>query len=84
MAVAGGDYLADQWRAFLLIAAGAVVLLARFIKPLRFLWTWFLQLPLDIRVGLDASLAGILLLVATVLSERIEDPEKDRGLSEDH
>lgn len=68
---------------FLLIGVGALVALSWFIEPARKLWPWLLELPLPIRIGTIAALAGLLLLCGTVLWERFEDREKDRDLSEE-
>jgi len=65
---------------FLLIAAGAIVIAAWFIEPLREVWPWFLELPLPIRIGLTIAAIGLLLLVGTVIWERIEDRDGDRKL----
>ena len=68
---------------FLMIAAGAVTLLTYLVPPLRFLWVWFRKLPMPIQVGLGVSLAGFLLILATLLWERWEEREADRKLRED-
>ncbi|MHC5064228.1 MAG: hypothetical protein ACYTG5_09660 [Planctomycetota bacterium] len=68
---------------FLLVGAGALVILAWLIEPLRQVWPWFLELPLPIQIGLGVALTGLLLLTGTVLWERIEDREKDKDLLED-
>lgn len=69
---------------FMLIAAGAIVILAWMIEPLRQVWPWFLKLPLAIQIGLGIALLGILLLTGTVIWERIEDREKDKHLLDDN
>ena len=68
---------------FLLIAAGAVVLLTWFIKPLQFIWPWLMQLPWPIKVGSTAAAVGFLLLLGSLLWERFEDRAKDRTLLDD-
>ncbi len=68
---------------FLLIAAGAVVLLTWFIEPLREVWPWLRQLPLPIQIGFALAGAGLVLLVASLLWERWEDREDDRALARD-
>jgi len=65
---------------FLLIAAGAVVVVTWLIKPLRFLWPWLRQLPLPIQIGLAAAAAGFLLLFGSMIWERLEDHEKEKDL----
>ena len=68
---------------FLLIAAGACVLLTWLIRPLRALWPWLMQLPAPIRIGLGAAAAGFVLLLATLIWERVQELEKNRGLRDD-
>ncbi len=68
---------------FLLIATGAVCLLAWLIKPLRFLWPWLRALPWPIQLGLVVAAAGLLLLIGSLIWERLEDREKDRSLLDD-
>ena len=68
---------------FLLMGAGALVFLTWFIEPLRKVWPWLLQLPMPLRVGLVVAGAGFLLLVATLIAERVQDREEDRQLRDD-
>jgi len=65
---------------FLLIASGALVLASYLVAPLRALWPWFLQLPTPIQIGLGIAALGFLILIGSVLWERMEDRETDRGL----
>ena len=68
---------------FLLIAAGAIVVLTWFIEPLREIWPWLLQLPLPIRIGLVLAGFGLVLLLGSLLWERWEERDQDRALRED-
>ena len=68
---------------FLLIGAGALVLASYLIEPLRAVWPWLLQLPLPIQIGLGIATVGFLLLMGTVLWERLEDRQYDRDLLDD-
>jgi type VI protein secretion system component VasK len=68
---------------FMLIAVGAIVIAVWFIEPLREVWPWYLELPLPIRIGLVIAGIGLLLLVGTVIWERIKDREGDRKLLDD-
>lgn len=68
---------------FLLMAAGAVVLLTWMIRPLRALWPWFRALPWPIQLGLGIAAAGLVLLVGTLVWERLEERETDRSLREE-
>jgi membrane protein implicated in regulation of membrane protease activity len=68
---------------FLLIVAGAVVLLTWLIEPLAAVWPWLVSLPWPIQLGLGAAAAGLLLILATLIWERLEERESDRGLRDD-
>jgi hypothetical protein len=68
---------------FLLIAAGALVLLTWLVEPLRHLWTVLLTLPWPIKLGLGAAAAGLLLIMGSLIWERLESREADRALLDD-
>lgn len=68
---------------FLLIVAGAVVILAWLIEPLREIWPWLLELPWPIQLGFALAAAGLLLLLGSLLWERWEEREQDRSLQDD-
>ena len=68
---------------FLMIATGALVTLTWLIAPLRVLWKLLLQLPLPIQVGLGAALFGILLLLGSLIWERLEERDEDRELGDE-
>ena len=68
---------------FLLMAAGAVVLLTWLIKPLRFVWPWLRALPWPVQLGLGAAAAGLLLLLGSLIWERLEEREKDSSLRDE-
>lgn len=67
----------------LLIGAGAVVLLTWLIEPLRYLWPWLRSLPLALQVGLAAAAAGFILLLGSLIWERLEELEGDKELRKD-
>jgi hypothetical protein len=67
----------------LLIGAGAVVLLTWLIEPLRYLWPWLRSLPLALQVGLAAAAAGFILLLGSLIWERVEELEGDKELRKD-
>jgi len=68
---------------FLLMAAGGVVLLGWMIRPLRFLWPWIRGSPLPVRVGVGVAAVGLLVLLGSLIWERIRDREADRALREE-
>lgn len=68
---------------FLLMAAGALVVLAYLIKPLRFIWPLLRALPWPIQVGLAAAALGFVLLLGSLIWERMEQREQDRSLRDD-
>jgi hypothetical protein len=67
----------------LLIGAGAVVLLTWLIEPLRYLWPWLRSLPLALQVGLAAAAAGFILLLGSLIWERLEELQGDKELRKD-
>jgi hypothetical protein len=67
----------------LFMGAGAILLLVWFIKPLRFFWPWLRTLPWPIQAGLAAAAVGLLLLMGSLIWERLEDRERDWSLRDD-
>ena len=67
----------------LFMGAGAIVLLVWMIEPLRFLWPWLRALPWPIQLGLAAAGIGLLLLMGSLIWERLEDRERDASLRDD-
>lgn len=68
---------------FLLIGAGLLVLLVWAIRPLRLIWPWLMGLPLAVRIGIGAATVGMVVLMASLIAERIGEREADRKLMED-
>ena len=68
---------------FLLIGAGAVVLLFWAIRPLRAIWPAIMALPLPVQIGIGAASLGVIVLMGSLIAERIGDREADRKLLED-
>lgn len=68
---------------FLLIGAGAVVLLVWMIEPLRFIWPWLRALPWPIQLGFAISALGLLILMGSLIWERMEDRAGDRELRDE-
>ena len=67
----------------LLVGVGAILILTWFIKPLRAVWPWFRALPWPIQAGLGAAAVGFLILMGSVIWERLEDLEKERHYTDD-
>ena len=65
---------------FLMIGAGAFLVALWAIGPLRFLWPWFRALPWPVQAGLGAAGLGLVLILGTVLWERLEQRDQDRDL----
>jgi peptidoglycan biosynthesis protein MviN/MurJ (putative lipid II flippase) len=68
---------------YLLIAAGVMAALSWLIKPLRQAWPAFRSLPVAIQLGLGAAAAGLILLFASLLWERMEERDADQELLRD-
>ena len=68
---------------FLLIFAGALVVLTWLIEPLREIWPWLRQLPGPIQVGFALAAVGLLVLLGSLLWERWGEREDDRSLLDD-
>jgi len=65
---------------FLLVGAGAVLLLTWLIEPLRMFWPWFRSFPLPVQLGTGAAALGLIIILASLIHERLEDREADRDL----
>lgn len=68
---------------FGLMVGGVLLILIWAIEPLRAIWPWLLQLPLLIRVGVVAGTLGLVVLLSTLISERIRDREADQQLRDE-
>jgi hypothetical protein len=76
---------------YVMIVCGILSIITWLIKPLRQIWPWiagplkdwFLSLPLAIQVGAVAASGGFLLLVTSLIMERIEDRKSEKGLFDD-
>jgi len=68
---------------FLLIGAGALVLLVWAIRPLRAIWPRLVALPPAIQIGIGVAALGLVVLMASLIAERIGEREADRALRED-
>ncbi len=72
---------------FLLIGVGTLLLLIWLIEPLRALWPHFLEhflrFPLLIRIGLVTAAVGFILLLGTVIWERLQSRKTDKELQDE-
>ncbi len=66
---------------FLMIIAGGLLAASWFIDPLRRMWPLLLTLPLPIRIGLVVAAIGLLVVLATVIHDRLTSD--DSSLSEE-
>lgn len=62
------------------MVAGALVLASWLITPLRMFWPLLLTLPLPVQLGLAIAALGLLLLVASLIAERLGERRKDAEL----
>lgn len=65
---------------FLMVAAGALVILAWLYEPLRELWPLLRSLPWPVQLGLAMAGLGLLIVLASLLWERMENRASDREL----
>lgn len=56
---------------FLMILAGGLLAASWFIDPLRQMWPLLLTLPVPIRIGLVLAAIGLLVVLATVIHDRL-------------
>ena len=71
----------------LLIVLGAIVILTWLIEPLRAVWPvlidGFRSLPIAIQIGLIIAAIGFLLLMSSIIWERLEDRKREGSLLDD-
>ena len=65
---------------FGLVFVGVLLVLFWAIEPLRMVWPWLRGLPLPVRVGVIVAAFGLIVLVGSLISERIRDREADKEL----
>lgn len=68
---------------FLMVAAGALVILTWLIEPLRQIWPFLRSLPWPIQLGLAMAAIGLVVVMGTLIWERLEERESDRSLADD-
>lgn len=54
-----------------MILAGGLLAASWFIQPLRQMWPLLLTLPVPIRIGLVVAAIGLLVVLATVIHDRL-------------
>ncbi len=65
---------------FVLIAAGVLGVLCWLIEPLQSLWYFALRLPVPLQLGGGTALLGFLLLLGSLIAERISERKTDEEL----
>ena len=65
---------------YMLSAVGVLALLFWMIRPLRAVWPFLLALPWPIRLGLGTLFLGFLLIMASLIAERIDESGADEAL----
>ncbi|MEM9530687.1 MAG: hypothetical protein AAGA23_07195 [Pseudomonadota bacterium] len=68
---------------FLLIVSGLLVIITWLIEPLRALWPLLLALPVPVLIGVGVASLGLMLLLASLIWERVRERDHDRELRED-
>ncbi len=71
----------------ILMAAGVIAILTWLIEPIRDLWPLlfdaFRDLPIAIQIGLILAAVGFLLLLGSLIWERIEDCKSEKDLQDE-
>ena len=71
----------------ILMALGVIVILSWLIEPLRKVWPFlfdsFRLLPGAIQFGLIVAAIGFLILISSIIWERLEDRKKEGSLLDD-
>ena len=62
---------------------GALVILTLLIEPLRQIWPFLRSLPWPIQLGLAMAAIGLVVVMGTLIWERLEERESDRSLADD-
>ena len=64
----------------LMIGAGGLLLLTWLIKPARMIWPWFRTFPLPVQLGTGVAALGLIIVLASLIHERLEDRAHDSDL----
>ena len=66
-----------------LIVIGMGLLAVWAVRPLRVIWPWVMGLPLLIRIGLIAAAGGLIVLLSSLIVERLGESKADKELLDD-
>ena len=69
--------------AFALLATAAVIFITYMIPPLRAIWPFFRTLPGAIQIGVGAAFVGFVLLIVSLIMERIGEKGYNKSLRDE-
>ncbi len=69
--------------AYTLLATAVVIFVSYLIPPFRAIWPFFRSLPDALQLGVGAAFFGFILLIVSLLIERLEDRDYDESLRDD-
>jgi len=69
--------------AFALLSGAALIFLTYMIKPLRWIWPYFHSLPPAIQIGVGAAFFGFVLLIVSLVMERMGERDYNQSLRDD-
>lgn len=64
------------------MACGVLLVITYTISPLRFLWRWFQWMDLPLQIGIAVAGIGLVILLTTMLFERLALRSYDKELKE--
>lgn len=69
--------------AYALLGTAAVIFISYVIPPLRAIWPFFKSLPGAMQLGIGAGFFGFVLLVVSLVLERMEESDYNQSLRDD-
>ncbi|MCZ6705992.1 MAG: hypothetical protein O6942_08845 [Bacteroidetes bacterium] len=69
--------------AYALLGTAAVIFVSYVIPPLRAIWPFFTTLPGAMQLGIGAGFFGFVLLIVSLIIERIEESDYNQSLRDD-
>ena len=69
--------------AFALLATAAVIFITYMSPPLRAIWPFFRTLPGAIQIGVGAAFVGFVLLIVSLIMERIGEKGYNKSLRDE-